>query len=249
MSKVLWKVNPDSIPDKKKVIGFITDTHIPAEVPGYLKWVQKVFADKGVNCVYHGGDIFDYHAASFHEAEDEALSGVEEVQVISERLVHWVKAFPYMTLMEGNHDAIPTRKAKKAGLAAVHIRTPHELYPCLTKKWKWKADYHLVMNGKNGTEFTHGLGSGGMYGCINTAQKRGGSLCQGHTHAYAAVIVRANQRRVQFGLNGGCGFDSDHYAANYGKHFPLKGVVGVSIVYSDTHAEFIPMPMGTKTRV
>ena len=40
MSKVLWKVNPDSIPDKKKVIGFITDTHIPAEVP--VKTMSKV---------------------------------------------------------------------------------------------------------------------------------------------------------------------------------------------------------------
>lgn len=232
-----WKVDPDTIPNDKLVIGFITDTHLPAEVDGYLEWVIDMFVQRGVNCIIHGGDLFDFHAASRHLTEDDAHTQDDELDLVSYKLKPWVEAFPYMKIIEGNHDLIPRRQAKSIGLSGRFIKSYHELFG-LPDTWSFHEK--LVING---VKFIHGDESGGMYGAINTALADGGSVAQGHTHAYGGILYRASDRRLLFGLNGGCGCDTKSYAMRYGAKNKFKGTVGCSVIYNRTYAEFIPMPL------
>ena len=238
---IKWLVDPDTIPDSEKIIGVFSDLHLPAEYPGFMDFVIKTFIARGVNTIVCNGDIFDFHAASRWPSDPEISDNRQEVELIKIKAAPWFVAFPYVMFMEGNHDRIPTRAAKSYGMDDWFIA---DYYAKLGMPATWKR--HLSYTMLNGVEFDHGEGSGGMYGCINTARKRGGSFVQGHCHSYGGVMYRANSRKIYFGANSGCGCDNLHPAMGYASKIPEKGTIGCLIVESDIHADFIPMPIGKK---
>jgi len=64
---------------------------------------------------------------------------------------------------------------------------------------------------------------------------------QGHTHSFGACIHRAGPKDSIWGLNAGCGLDSDAYAARYGVNYKNKPTLGCGIVVDGKYGFFVPM--------
>ena len=222
---------------KKPVLVF-SDTHAPYHHMDTLDFLVETYMTKGCGSIVCAGDMMDFHAMSRFVSEVDAPSAEEEYEDALVFTSELCNLFPKGVLVEGNHDAIPQRQMKTLGLSPKLLKEKGERYG-LTKGWQVKPMYHTIFNGEVLIE--HGIGSSGMYGCINSAIAKRSSYCQGHTHSYAMVAFRSNYKDTIFGMNTGCLFDSHSLAARYGAHNKWKGVLGCGVVHSPSHAEFIPM--------
>jgi len=220
---------------KKEVIGVIGDTHLPFDHKDYLGFVKETFKKFGVTKVIHIGDFVDNHAISRHVSEADGLGANDEYKATLKEVHKWTKAFPEVTLLIGNHDAIPVRQAKELGIPEVFMKDVKEL-------WQLPEDWTVTESVEvNGVLYEHGIGSSGQYGAKTNAQQMGMSYVCGHTHAGGSVFYMSNPNKMWFGLNAGCGIDISSYAMRYGKHFKRKPTLGCGIVMSDKEAYFIPM--------
>lgn len=223
---------------KRTSVLVFSDTHAPYHHKGALEFLRDTYKKYHCGSVVCAGDLFDHHAMSRHTTEVDSPSPVEELMKALEFSKALNKIFPRGVLVEGNHDRIPERQLKELRIPTQILKDPNDLYG-LNKGWKIEPLYHTFFNGEVLVE--HGVGSGGMYGCINSAIAKRCSYVQGHTHAYAMVALRSNFRNTIFGMNCGCLFDSASLAARYGIYNKWKGVLGCGVVHSPSDAQFVRM--------
>lgn len=217
------------------VVGVIGDTHLPFEHHRYLDFVYDTFKQHKVNKVIHIGDWVDNHYISRHQTETCAMSPEEEYEVAKEHGEAWKSAFPTLTMLEGNHDNIPIRQLATLGIPDCFLKSFRDLWE-FPSGWELKEDLML-----NDVYYFHGVGSVGKTPSFNRALNNRMSTVQGHAHSAFGCMYHANQRDIVFGLDVGCGIDSEKYAFRYGKPFPKKPILGCGIVYSSTQAMAIPM--------
>ena len=211
--------------DKPQVVGIIGDTHIPYELEGYLEFCQETFKKCGVNKVIHIGDLFDNHSLSFHDSEPSLKGATGEHIDALERLQPWKEAFPEMTHINGNHDAIPARQLVKLGLDPnIYLRPTSEVYD-FPKGWKTVEEIEI-----NGVLYHHGHTACGVNGFRNDAKNRMQNTVTGHAHGNLGVAYTACSHRLVWGLAVGCGIDNSKMAFAYGKHFKNKPIVGCGVV-------------------
>lgn len=217
------------------IVGIVADLHIPAVLPGYREFCMKTFANHGVDQVVFIGDIIDLHAMSRHISEPSADGALREFEKAKAILKEWSSVFTHAKICEGNHDAIPKRQAKEVGIPDLYLRSLNDVYE-LPATWHWAYSHTIA-----GVHYDHGLGSSGMYGCKNTAQKMGMSYVQGHTHSNAGVFYMSSEARTIFGMNVGAACDDSNVALSYGRNFKQKQTPGVGIVKHGKTALFLPM--------
>jgi len=219
----------------------VGDIHAPYHHPQaieFLKWVHSTKECRdGVVC---DGDIADFHSMSRHIHETDASSPALEYEKMLEFTAELCEAFPEGNLVLGNHDLIPQRQMKEIGLPARLLGNLNAMYG-MGDGWNIHPLYHVIKPDSWDVLVEHGVGSGGKYGCANTAKEKRCSYVQGHIHSAAAVIYSTNHESTIFGMNTGCLVDADSLAMRYGKYGIKKGVLGCGVVYSGEHAEFVPM--------
>jgi len=220
-----------------EIVGIVGDLHAPFTHPRYFDFVCDTFARKGVTWVHFAGDIFDNHAMSYHEADPDGAGAGTELEQAREQLGKWYRAFPHASVSVGNHDAIPWRKAQSAGMSSAVLKTHREMYSCPVG-WRWE-DSTVI----DGVLYTHGTGNGGIHPAYNLAKKSMNSVVIGHAHSAGGVKYLTSKFARVFGLDVGCGIDVDAYAFAYGKHLPMRPVLGCGIVRHGVEAEFVPMPL------
>lgn len=223
------------LPNKRT--GVISDTHIPGNLDNALDFTVKTFFDKGVEQITHIGDLVDHHYISRWPNELDAMNPREEWLKAKAELSRWVNQYPSMYLCKGNHDTIPERRLEELGLPAdVYLKTLNEIYG-LPDTWIWAERFLLF----DSVIMEHGLGSGGMYGAKNTANKLGVSYVQAHTHSHAAVFHIPRPIKDAAAMNVGCLVDAAKYHARYGRlYFKVPVSLGCGIIYSGNHMEFVP---------
>jgi predicted phosphodiesterase len=234
--ELLEKLRPETSP----VVGIIGDTHIPFEHPNYLQFCKDTFEQYSVHKVVHIGDLVDNHAMSYHESDPDGLSAGDEFSLAIERLQEWYESFPVVDWMLGNHDNIPLRRVKSAGLSKHVLR--ENIYGMPTG---WKQHESLIMNG---VHYSHGIGRAGVNGARNNAVANGMSSVMGHLHSFAGVQYIATPLKITFGMSVGCGVDVDSYAAEYGKYFANRPTLGCGIVLNEKTAIFVPMDFSKYSR-
>ena len=125
----------------------ISDLHVPyhhKDAIRFLMAVRETYDCEHVLCV---GDIVDHHAGSYHESEPDALSAEDEYWTARQDLSDIQKHFPEMVITTGNHDLIPTRKLKSAGLPTSMLSDFNQLYG-LNDGWKWcDTEYEFEAKG------------------------------------------------------------------------------------------------------
>ena len=223
-------------------VGIIGDTHLPYEQPGYLEFCRETFDQWEVDTVIHIGDFFDNHSLSFHDSEPVLHNVHGEYEHALERAQGWYEAFPYLTLIMGNHDRIPARQLKKLGMEpTIYMRPIEDLFQ-MPRGWRVEDQVEI-----DGVLYHHGETANGVNGFRNDAKQRMQCTVTGHNHSNFGVSYTASDRELVWGLAVGCGVDNSSMAFAYGRNFKNKPIIGCGVVIDGLpYAE--PMNLGSKIR-
>ena len=207
----------------KENVLVIGDTHLPFEKKGYLEFCKEIQTRCKCGTVVHIGDICDNHAISYYEHHPDGYSPANEMKECEKRLKKWFKAFPNVMICKGNHDMMPSRKGRTAGLPTKVFKPFRDIWD-LPKGWV--DDFGFTIDD---VRYEHGSGSGKM--ChLNTALTNRKSTVIGHLHANFGVMYDANEEDCIWGMAVGCGIDRHTYAFNYGADFKRKPILGCGVV-------------------
>jgi predicted phosphodiesterase len=211
------KVAYDYINKDERRILVIGDIHAPFVLDGYLEFCKDMYARHNCNQVIFIGDIIDNHYSSYHETDPDGMGGGEELDAAIQVVAEWSKAFPKADVIIGNHDRMIMRKAFSSAIPKQWIKEYNDV---LGTNWNWVE--RIVYDD---VQYVHGEG-----GTARTKAKADMmSTVQGHIHtqAYCEWMVGRNFR--VFGMQVGCGVDSNAYASAYARHFK-KQAIGCGVV-------------------
>lgn len=214
----------------------IGDIHFPFEHKHYLDFiVEKQERVKCANVLFVG-DIADNHAISYHEHDPNGHSPNDELKLVQKRLKPWIKAFPKAKIAIGNHDALPLRKGKTAGLSSMCFKSINEIYDL---PYSWEFAFEFI---HHGVRVFHGTGYAGKTPHIQAAYDSRRSAVIGHCHSVGGVEYIDTGRKGIFGMSTGCGIDKKSYAFAYGKDFRFKPILGCGVITDyGKYAQFFPM--------
>lgn len=214
----------------------IGDTHFPFHHKDYLDFCIRVAGEFDCKTVVHIGDEVDNHAISFHNSDPDGLSAGMEADAAQRELERWYEVFPSVTVIVGNHGALPYRQAFANGIPRRFIKTYEEIWRA-PRGWKWVHSAVI-----DGVLYEHGIGSSGKNAALNRAIDNRMSTVIGHVHAWGGVQYTSNVDSTIFGLNVGCGIDVNSYAMAYGKPFTKKPTLGCGVVlHGGKTGIFVPM--------
>ena len=194
----------------KRVL-FISDTHIPYSVGGYLHFLQDIKDKWKPDLVIHGGDEVDYHAISFHKSHAELYSAGHELdKAIGELQEGLHKLFPKMYLMESNHGSLVYRRLKFEGVPIRVLKPLHELYE--TPLWEWHEKI-LLETDTGKVLVSHGRSAiAGAW-----AKMAGYSTVEFHFHTKFHITYFQAEDRRRYSMHCGCLADRDSLAMAYAK--------------------------------
>lgn len=194
----------------KRVL-FISDTHIPYAVEGYLKFLKHLKEKFKPEIIIHGGDELDYHAISFHDSIGELFSSGHELdRSIIEIQEGLHKLFPKLYLLESNHGSLVFRKMLHHGIPIRHLKPLHELYE--TPLWEWHNRILLRTN-KGKVAVSHGMsGVAGAWSKLT-----GTSTVEFHFHTMHHITRYKVMDKETFSMHCGCLADQEKMAFSYAK--------------------------------
>lgn len=221
-------------------IGIIGDTHEPFTHPQYRDFCYETFNKYGVSRIIHIGDEVDNHALSYHESDPDGMSAGKEAEEAQKNMDKWYQTFPDVTVMVGNHSALPYRQAMTSGIPKRFIKSYEEIWSA-PPGWDWQLRIEI-----DGVLYTH-IGKGGITGALKFAIENRQSSVTGHAHSYGGCQYSASHNDMIFGMNVGCGIEIRSYSFAYGKNFSVRPTLGCGVVTDNGHKGFfIPMNLGKK---
>lgn len=194
----------------KRVL-FVSDTHVPYSVNGYLRFLARLKESFKPDIVIHGGDELDYHAISFHDSISELFSAGHELdRAIVELQDGLHKLFPKMYLLESNHGSLVYRKMTHHGVPIRVLKSLQELYEA--PLWEWHDKILLYTN--SGPV----IAAHGMSGVAGAWMKMTGvSTVEFHFHTKFHITYFKTVTGARFSMHCGCLADRDSMAMAYAK--------------------------------
>lgn len=201
----------------------IGDLHEPFSLKGYLEHCKKMQIKYRCGIVMFMGDIVDNHSISYHEHDPDLWSPIQEMEKADKKLSEWFEAFPKAYVVWGNHDRLPSRKGKTAGL-------PKRCFKSFREMWKfpdgWIDGPRFIIHN---VLFKH-VGKSGTNGPLATAIVNRINVCIGHTHSVGVIGWNVSVKDRIFGMNPGCGVNYKHMAFAYGKDIDNKPFIGCGVI-------------------
>jgi len=118
----------------------VSDLHLPYHHRDALDFILALDDYYDFDQVLNVGDLYDHHRGSYHESEVDAM-GEEEEYLAARKAAHALQEIlPDMVITQGNHDNIPARKAKSAGLPASVLKDMNAMYDT-ENTWKWCREH------------------------------------------------------------------------------------------------------------
>lgn len=216
----------------------VGDTHCPGMHAGYPSFLHAVYRRWKCDTVVMIGDVVDFCAASYHEHNPAMPSFQDELKRACVQVAILRDLFPEAVVMTGNHDALPYRKARTAGIPEDLLYSLGEILQ--TGDWQWKERHsdHVI----DGVIYRHGdTGKGGQYAAYKNAKENFNSLVQGHWHTQFGVDWYACKTKLVFGMQAGCGIDHKLLAFEYGRKITAKPILGCGVVIDGEHPICEPM--------
>ena len=226
-------------------VGIIGDTHLPFVLDGYLDFCIETFDMFGCDKYVHIGDFCDMHAISFHLSDPDGYSAGHELHRVKRMAHAWFRAFPNANWLWGNHDELPYRQARAAGVPREMIRNWSEILE-MPKDVAWNYVEEVVIDG---VIYQHGLGCTGKYGHSNAADLNRMSSVQGHAHSSAGIEFKASFNSLIFGMGIGTGVDRDAYAMAYAKPMKKKPVISCGVIIDGKYPILCPMDLGSRYKL
>lgn len=210
---------------KNKTILLFGDTHFPfhhQDTFEFLKAVKKKYKPDEVYCM---GDLIDNHALSYHETNPDLYSPRDELELSVMCIEDLAKIFPKMTILSGNHDKLPIRKARSAGLPSRYIRSNSDVFN-MPKTWEWKFEEIVITTDKKGLWLRHQFSSNP----IEIALAEGISVAQGHYHSKGDMIWIKDKVNDVYAITVPCLIDDKSLAMEYNKLDKKRPVLGAVII-------------------
>jgi hypothetical protein len=201
------------------------------EFPDFLNDTKRQWKCDRVICL---GDVTDNRVINYHEKNPDLESGHREYEEAREQLAILHKMFPNQDTLIGNHDSLPQRKARTAGIPSWFVRALNEVWG--TPTWRWHPRFYTLK--VDGVGYRHGdKGRGGMVRpALLNAQRNFCSIAQGHYHSLLQVIWEFNDTAGIFGMQTGCGQDWGRAEQEYSQRFDMKPAIGCGVVIDGKHA-------------
>lgn len=219
----------------------IADTQNPFDHTDYLPFLKAVERKYRTNTTIHVGDEVDLHALSDYKADPDGMSAGDELQAAIKSLKPYYQAFPNVKVCESNHTERIFKRAFNSGIPTSFLRDYREFLKA-PKGWQWAKSWEI-----DGVVYQHGIGYSGRNGAINAAVDNTKSTVIGHLHAHAGIQYTANEERLIFGANAGCGINRHTYAFKYAKYARNKPILSCLVVLEGV-PHLIPMLIGKNHR-
>lgn len=214
----------------------IGDTHCPGMRRGYVDFLKRVADEHQPGRIVHIGDLVDWHSISYHETNLSLPGPVSEVKAARKQVRRLAEAFPKADWLLGNHDVLPHRKARTAGLPDDALVSPADYWEV-----DWKVHPRFSRLTIDGVEYSHGEnGPQGQDAAYRQAASVFSSVVIGHLHANAGCKWFANEHKRIFGMSVGTGIDVKKLQFEYGWKFTRKPMLGCGVVVSGTRPKFEP---------
>lgn len=200
-----WKRYKTEGKTQRRVM-ILPDLHAPFIMDGAFEFARGLHNRYDITEVACTGDTTDFHRSSFHRSETDAMSADQELDATIKQLKPWHDEFPNMKVANSNHDDIPIRKLKEAGLSSRIMRPFNEIIECPTWDFKTRHDF-----GHN-TIMVHGMGRAAH----TMAKEEGLNVIMGHKHS--KTFVRTDYYKMYgslFAMQLGAFLDEKSYAARY----------------------------------
>ena len=186
----------------------LPDLHAPFIREDAFEYVKRYAEKYQITDFACTGDVIDFHKSSFHTSEVDSMNADAELEAAIKQLKPWHDEFPNMKISAGNHDEIPTRKFKEAGLSSRIMRPFNEILEVPT----W--DFQIVQDLGHNTELHHGIGRAAH----TMAKEEGKNIIMGHKHSKTFIMQNYYKMYdILFAMQLGALFDPKAYAARYSR--------------------------------
>jgi len=219
----------------------ISDLHFPYTHRDWLPFLTAIKDVYGIEEAKQTGDLTDNHFSSYHEFENGALSGVEELQQSKRMIKQLEELFPKLVVVEGNHDSLTKRKAKTAGIPEEHIRHPNDIYDV---NWDWKERDFFKIDNDTMCLLSHSLSAS----TVNNAKQFSHCSIQGHHHSSFGLEYFADSSKLRWAMTAGCLIDDHAPVFRYNKRTVLKRPIIGSAVIVDDYPIMVPMKLDKNGR-
>lgn len=212
----------------------ISDCHFPYHHPDTFDFLEQAAYVYDLEIIKHTGDIVDNHSGSYHDVEYGTLSAEEEHAQAYDCVQRLYKMFPKMDIVIGNHDAIPERKAKTAGLGVNVIKSYNQLYDT---DWNWQDKHFFNINKDTECLLVHTMSTN----TLNNAKSHSHCSIQGHHHSSFGIEYFTDLNMIRWSMTVGCLVDIKSPAFNYASGATMKRpVIGCGAII-DGEPRLLPM--------
>ncbi len=218
----------------------IGDLHCPVEHPAYLSFCQDLYEQWNCSEIVFIGDVVDHHAVSFHAANPQCPGPEDEYLLSLESIQKWYKDFPKAKVAIGNHDQRILRLAESVNMPARYIRDFNETWD--TPGWTWDYEFYI-----DEVCYMHGTGRSGVHPAWNAISRKMCSVVMGHCHSRAGVKWKCTPTDRFFGMDTGCGIDSQAFQFAYGRNYDERPIIAAGVVING-HPYSEVMPCGPGER-
>ena len=206
---------------KFKNILVISDLHIPNHHPDAFQFLSKIKRMVEPDLVVQIGDLVEMNTVSRYTLNPDYVSPATEFIQAYQYTQEFLKIFPKMIWVLGNHDIRVLAKAERDGIPSCFFKDFHTL---LDLPQEWKICESLVLN--NETLFTHGKSSVPN----KVAEYSGKNVVQGHFHHSFAVTWVKTLEKDLFSLYTGCLIDDTAVVFNYNKGDLRRPILGSGLI-------------------
>lgn len=220
----------------------ISDTQAPFQHPDTLKFLSEIKKQFKPTFVLHIGDLGDFHSLNFHGVNPNLPSAHDELLQLRAFVKDLAKLFPWMTIVDSNHDALPKRKAHSVGIPDGMLKDERAI---LQAPETWTFLPELVLKLPNGIKckFKHNYSSNLLLDSI----RQGMSLVCGHLHSKSFIQWWQNDHGINFAVQTGCLINDPHPAFNYNKTQAMRPVLTATLIKGGIPIN-IPMYVNKKNK-
>lgn len=209
---------------------------------GYIPFLQRTCDEFQPDFIIHIGDLVDWHAICYHERNPDLPGPRDEARRARRQVRRLFDAIPIDCLLIGNHDDLPGRQARTAGLPSDLLRSYADY---------WEIDCQVIPRYESmtidGVRYSHGeTGPQGMHGAIRQAKENFRSTAIGHLHSNGGIEWHVNSEFRVFGLSVGCGVDHRKLSMEYGRKFTRKPFLGCAGVVDGKVPYSFPWLLGSR---
>jgi hypothetical protein len=223
-------------------IGLISDLHAPYQHPDALDFIKRIKDIYNLNRWICLGDEVDYHAISFHDADQELFSAGHELNEAKGFMKDLSSLIPKLDVLESNHGSLVFRKAKHHGIPVALLKSYNEMLD-VSDSWEWHFEMTVKLDNKMQLYLHHGKSAD----VFKLSQAQGMCAAQGHYHEKFNIHYWGNSLGLYWGMQCGCLIDPKSLAFAYNKNNLKRPIIGTGVIIDDQPL-LIPMVLDKKGR-